>query len=55
MFTRERLKKLVYDDVEADVECVADAENPFQEGYAIGFNDCRYRVLAALVKLIDTQ
>lgn len=43
------LEKLIYDDVKADVECEGDAENPFQEGYSVGFNDCRARVMAALL------
>ena len=48
--TEAELRKLIYEEVKADVECEADAENTFQEGYAVGFNDCRYRVLKALVE-----
>lgn len=49
MMTAAELEKLIYEDVKADVECEADANNPFQEGYAVGFNDCRARVLSALI------
>ena len=42
------LQRIIYDEVKADVECEADAENSFQEGYAVGFNDARARILKAL-------
>lgn len=48
--TKDELEKLIYDEVKADIETEADAENPFQEGYSVGFNDCRARVLSALVQ-----
>jgi len=47
--TEEELDELLYETVKADIECEADAENVFQEGYAVGFNDCRARVKAALL------
>ena len=47
--TKEELKKLIYRDVKADIETEADAESPFQEGYSVGFNDCRWRILVALL------
>ena len=48
--TREQLRRIIYDEVKADIETEADAKGPFQEGYSVGFNDCRYRVLEALVR-----
>lgn len=48
--TEEDLKRIVYDEVKADIETEADAENAYQEGYAVGFNDCRYRVVKRLLE-----
>ena len=47
--TKEELEHLIYEEVEADIETEADAKNAFQEGYSVGFNDCRWRVLHALL------
>lgn len=55
MLTWEELEKLVYDEVEADVETEAAAENPFQEGYSVGFNDCRYRVMRRLAERLGIK
>ncbi len=48
--TEEALRKIIYDEIKADIECEADATSPFQEGYAVGFNDCRVRVFSTLLK-----
>lgn len=50
--TRDQLRKIIYDEVKADVECEADADCPFQEGYAVGFNDCRHRALEAISRAL---
>ena len=49
VLTKDELTKLLYYEIEAAVECEADANNAFQEGYSVGFNDCRARVLTALL------
>lgn len=49
VMTKDELTRIIYDEIKADVECKADAKNPFQEGYSVGFNDCRARVLSVLV------
>jgi len=48
--TFKRLREIIYDEVEADIETEADADSPHQEGYAVGFNDARFRILAAVAK-----
>jgi hypothetical protein len=45
---RAALHRIIWDEVKADVECEADAENPYQEGYAAGFNEARHRIEQAL-------
>jgi len=51
--TREELEHLIYEVVNADVETEAEAKTPFQEGYAVGFNDCRQRVIQALCERLS--
>ncbi len=52
--TWDELKRLLYDEVKADVE-FADAENPYQEGYAVGFNECRCRALHRIAEKLGIQ
>lgn len=53
--TWNELETLIYDEVKADVECEADAESPYQEGYAVGFNECRWRVLRQLAERLGIK
>lgn len=46
--TKEILEHLLYEEVEADIETEAAAENAYQEGYSVGFNDCRFRAVKRL-------
>lgn len=46
------LERIIYDEVEADIETEADADTPFGEGYAVGFNDARFRIKEAMMKLL---
>ena len=55
MITKEELQRLIYDEVKADVETEADATNAYQEGYSVGFNDCRYRVFHLLLERLPVQ
>jgi hypothetical protein len=45
----------MWDEVEADIECEADAENPYQEGCAVGFNEARFRIENAIGNLLTPK
>lgn len=53
--TKEELERVIYDEVKADVETEADAMNEYQEGYSVGFNDCRARVVERLLEYFSRE